>query len=334
MNSKENVIRSLEFKTPERIPLIFPSCGFTDVTNLQLRWDKNWNPELPKFDFINSREPGKFADEWDCVWTVNGMGDMGQVTGHPLEDFSKVEEYKFPDPYAPGRFQEIENSKNNDKYILFWMPLTLFERLYMLHGFDKTLMDFYLDQKNIEKLLNIILDFNLKIIEQIGEKKLNINGIGITDDWGTGQSTFISVELWKKFFKKKYEKIINLAHSYGFHVWMHSDGKINDFIPEFINIGLDAINMPSTKIVGIKEIGDKFNGKICFFNGVDNQTTLLNGDEKEIEDEARCVIENWGSKRGGIIIYFDDDNWDAIGINDERKYMVFNIFQRLSTYYS
>jgi len=289
---------------------------------------------MPKFDFINSREPGNFIDEWGCIWTVTGADNMGQVTGHPLEDFSKVKEYKFPDPCASGRFQEIENSKNNDKYILFWIPLTLFERSYMLHGFDKTLIDFYLDPRNIERLLNIILDFNLKIIEQIGKKKLSINGVGITDDWGTGQSTFISVELWKKFFKKKYEKIINLAHSYGFHVWMHSDGKINKLIPEFIDIGLDAINMPSTKIVGIKEIGDKFNGKICFFNGVDNQTTLLNSDEKEIEDEARCVIENWGSKRGGIIIYFDDDNWDAIGINDERKYMVFNIFQRLSTYYS
>ena len=63
MNSKENVIRALEFRTPKRIPLIFPSCGFTDVINLQLRWDKNQNPRLPKFDFINSREPGNFIDD-------------------------------------------------------------------------------------------------------------------------------------------------------------------------------------------------------------------------------------------------------------------------------
>jgi len=333
MNSKENVIRALEFRTPERIPLIFPSCGFTDVINLQLRWDKDWNPRLPKFDFINSREPGNFIDEWGCIWTVTGKGNMGQVTGHPLEDFSKVEEYKFPDPYALGRFEEIENNKDDNKYILFWIQLTLFERLYMLHGFDRTLMDFYLNPEMIEKILNIILNFNLKIIGQIGEKKLNVNGIGITDDWGTGQSTFISIKMWRKFFKNKYKQIIDFSHKYGFHVWMHSDGKINDFVPEFIDIGLDAINMPSTKIVGIKEIGDKFKGKICFFNGVDNQTTLLDGNKKEIEDEARCLIENWGSKRGGIIIYFYDDNWEAIGVSDERKYMVFNIFQSLSTYY-
>ena len=83
MNSKENVIRALEFRTPERIPLIFPSCGFTDVVDLQLGWDKNWNPGLPKFDFINSREPGNFIDEWGCIWTVTGKDNMGQVTGFP-----------------------------------------------------------------------------------------------------------------------------------------------------------------------------------------------------------------------------------------------------------
>lgn len=334
MNSKENVTRAIEFRTPNRIPLIFPSCGFTDVINLQLGWDKNWNPGMPKFDFINSREPGNFIDEWGCIWTVTGVGDMGQVTGHPLEDFSKIDGYKFPDPYAPGRFEEIKNNTNDSKYILFWIPLTLFERLYMLHGFDKTLMGFYLDPKNIEKLLNIVLNFNLKIIKQIGDNKLNVDGIGITDDWGTKQSTFISLELWRKLFKEKYKKIINLSHKYDFHVWMHSDGKINNFIPEFIDIGLDAINMPSTKLVGIREIGKKFNGKICFFNGVDNQTTLLSGSKNEIENEAKLIIESWGSKRGGIIIYFDDDNWEAMGISEERKYMVFNIFKRLSTYYS
>jgi len=173
----------------------------------------------------------------------------------------------------------------------------------------------------------------LKIINQIGDNKLNIDGIGITDDWGTGQSTFISVDLWRKIFKNKYRQIIGLAHKYGFHVWIHSDGKINEFIPEFIDVGLDAINLSSPKVVGIKEIGDRFNGKICFFNGVDNQTTLLFGNQNEIEEEAKLIIKSWSSKEGGIIIYFDDDNWEAMGISKDRKNMVFKIFKKLSNYY-
>ncbi|MCL5073154.1 MAG: hypothetical protein M1308_20030, partial [Actinobacteria bacterium] len=244
-----------------------------------------------------------------------------------------IKNYKFPDPFASGRFIEIEKNIDNDKYTLFWIPLTLFERLYMLHGFDKTLMDLYLDQANVVKLLDIILDFNLKIIKQIGDSKLKIDGIGITDDWGTGQSTFISVDLWRKIFKDKYRQIIYLAHKYGFHVWMHSDGKINEFIPEFIDIGLDAVNLSSPKTVGIKEIGERFNGKICFFTGVDNQSTLLSGSKKEIEDEAEFIIKSWGSKKGGIIVYFDDDNWEAMGVDKGRKTMVFNVFRKLSEYY-
>jgi len=334
MNSKEVITRALEFRSPNRIPIICPSCGYTDVINIQLKPDKNWCPNLPKFEFINSKTPGNFIDEWGCIWTVTGKDNMGQVTGHPLVDFKYMKNYNFPNPYAPGRFEEIINNNNDDKYILFWIPFTLFERLYMLHGFDKTMVDLYLDRKNIIQLLDIILNFNLEVIDQIGKNNLKIDGIGITDDWGTGQSTFISLNLWREIFKNKYKQIIDLSHKYGFHVWMHSDGKINEFIPDFIELGLDAINLPSPKVVGIKEIGLNFNGKICFFTGVDNQTTLISGSKKEIEDEAKLIIKYWGSKKGGIIFYFDDDNWEALGINSERKLTVFNILKKLEDYFN
>lgn len=333
MNGKEIVIRSLEFKTPERIPLIFPRSGFSDVVNLQLQWDKNWKPELPIFKFVNSKKPGKFIDEWGSIWETAGMNNMGLVVGHPLEDLEKIGEYKFPDPYSPGRFIEIENNKNFEKYILFWMPLTLFERLYMLHGFEKTLIDLYLDQKKIEKLLNIILDFNLKIIDRIGKEKLDIDGIGITDDWGTNDNLFISIDLWRKIFKEKYKKLFDLIHRYKLKVWMHSDGRINELLPEFIDIGLDVINLNSPKLLGIQEIGKKFKGKLNFFNGVDNQSTLISGSDKDIESEARLIFDFWGSKDGGIIVYFDPDNWEAMGIDKERENMVFNIYKKLMYYY-
>jgi uroporphyrinogen decarboxylase len=332
LNSKDIVIRSLEFKYPDRVPLMLESCGYTDVLNLFIRPDKDWRPNLPEWSFENN--PGKYIDEWGCIWTVTRKYDMGQVTCHPLTDLSKIKYYKFPNPDAGGRFKEAYKVKqDNNKYKLFWIVLTLFERLYMLHGFSETLIDIKTKTKDIEGLLDIILDFNLKIIEKINKAGVPVDGIGITDDWGTEQSLFIAPELWRKLFKKRYKKLVELCHRYGLHLWMHSDGKINEIMNDLIEIGIDAINLNSPELLGIEEVGNKWKGVINFFSSIDTQKTLVYGNEKEIREEFEKVAFNWGSSKGGLIIYLDDGNYNTLGVNDERKKKVCKILQEYKNYY-
>jgi len=332
VESKEIVIRSLEFKYPERIPLMLESCGYTDILNLFICPDKDWRPNLPEWSFENN--PGKYIDEWGCIWTVTKENDMGQVTGHPLVDLEKVKNYKFPNPNAEGRFKEVFKVKqNNSKYKLFWIQLTLFERLYMLHGFSDTLIDIKIKTKDIEELLDIILNFNLEVIERINKERIPVDGIGITDDWGTGESLFISPELWRKVFKKRYRKLINLSHKYGLHVWMHSDGRINEIMNDLIEIGVDAINLNSPELLGIEEVGKRWKGKINFFSSIDTQKTLVFGSEKEIREEFEKVAYNWASKKGGLIIYLDDGNYNTLEIDAERKKMICGILREYKNYY-
>lgn len=332
MKSREIVVRSLEFKYPERIPLMLQSCGYTDILNLFISPDKNWHPDLPKWDFKNN--PGEYIDDWGCIWTVARKDDMGQVTGHPLTDLEKIKNHSFPDPEAQGIFREVFKVRQNDKYRLFWMQLTLFERLYMLHGFNDTLIDIKVKTKEIEELLDIILNFNLNVINRIDEEKIPVDGIGITDDWGTNESLFISPELWRKIFKKRYKSLIDASHKYGLHIWMHSDGKINEIMEDLVEIGVDAINLNSPDLLGIEEVGKRWRGKINFFSSIDTQKTLISGTEKEIREEFERVADSWASKRGGLIIYLDDDNYSALRVDIDRKEMICGILKDYIDYYN
>ena len=332
MKSKEIVIRSVEFRYPERIPLMLESCGYSDVINTFICPDEEWSSELPEWSFEN--KPGRYIDEWGCVWTVLKENDMGQVTGHPLADIKKITNYKFPDPYVKGRFKEVFEIKNYDKYRLFWIQLTLFERLYMLHGFSETLIDIMHKTKEIEYLLDSILGFNLEILGRINTEKIPVDGIGITDDWGTQTSLFISPKIWRNVFKKRYKRLIDFAHKYGLHVWMHSDGKINDIMDDLVDIGLDAINLNSPELLGIEEIGEKYRGKISFFSSIDTQKTLISGSKNEIRDEIEKVINSWASRKGGFIIYLDDGNYSTLGVSAERKKTVADILKEYTDYLS
>ena len=85
--------------------------------------------------------------------------------------------------------------------------------MYFLHGFLETLEDLYLKPKEIGYLADKIVDFQVGIAEGLKPFKDKIHGIALCDDWGTQNSTFISVDLWRKFFKKRYKAIFEAYHS-------------------------------------------------------------------------------------------------------------------------
>jgi len=242
-------------------------------------------------------------DEWGCVWGSTEQDNMGQVKGHPLKDWEAMKDYKFPDPNVQGRFANLENllKDANGKYVLLNCPFTLFERMHYLHGFTELLQDFYLHPKEVHELAERVLTFQIGIVKGLKNFKGRVHGILMTDDWGTYGSTIISLPLWREVFKQKYKRLFAVIHDMGMYAWLHSCGRINDFVGEFIDIGLDVINFGQPTVVGVEKIGNRFAGKICFANCIDIQKTLPFGTLEQIKAEAKLLIEKWGTSRGGFI---------------------------------
>jgi len=113
----------------------------------------------------------------------------------------------------------------------------------------------------------------------------------------------------------------------GMHFWLHSCGRINDLIPEFIDLGIDVINLQQPRALGIEDIGNRFRGKICFESLVDIQRTLPHGTPEEIEEEARLLLEHWSTTEGGFILS-DYEESAAIEASYEQKKTMFEAFKK------
>jgi uroporphyrinogen-III decarboxylase len=212
--------------------------------------------------------------------------------------------------------------------VLGYIGFGIFEQLHFLHGFTDSLADLHLNPPLIERLLDIITGFKLALIANYRKRFPGmIHGVTMTDDWGTQQATFISVPMWRRFFRPRYEKLIDAAHDAGMHFWLHSCGRVNDLIPEFIDLGLDVINLQQPRALGIEEIGRRFRGKICFETLVDIQATLPAGSEAEINEEAALLLEHWATPEGGFILS-DYDDPEAIQVSYEQKKTMFDAFKR------
>ena len=151
---------------------------------------------------------------------------------------------------------EARFAGSEGKYIRTGIFMLLFERMHALHGFEATLTDLYLERERIEALADRIVEVDLGIIENISRRFGDrIHGFSFTDDWGTQQAVFVRPALWDEFFKPRYKVLFDAIHAAGWHIWMHSCGKVNDYIEGLIEIGLDAINLQQPRALGIEEIG-------------------------------------------------------------------------------
>jgi uroporphyrinogen decarboxylase len=319
MSSYEVVRRAIEWDGPERLPLHFLlNTEPSDVVHV------NWNSLG-----VGDRNLRETCDEWGCLWVRSGLENMGQVKGHPLADWSALDYYRWPDPDNPAFYEGMEErfTGTQEKYVLTGIFMLLFERMWALHGFQNTLVDLYLERDWMEMLANRIVEFDLGIIQNISQRfPGRIHGLIFSDDWGTQQALMVSPQLWREFFKPRYRRIFGAIRGAGWHVWMHSDGKINAILDDLIEIGLDVIQLLQPQVVGIEEIGQHFRGRICIESQCDIQHTLPLKGAKEIQEEARLILEHWTTPQGGFILSIDDEDEADLNIPPEKTRTMLDAF--------
>lgn len=320
LTSYEVVRRAIEFGTPDRIPLRFAEFGFDDTHSVAP------NQILP-FEHQDQHEN---IDEWGCLWVRSRLDNMGQVKGHPLAEWNALDRYRWPDPDNPALYEGMDGklAGAENKYVLTEVIFTLFERLHMLHGYLETLQDLLLERERIEMVTERILEYDMRVIDNLSHKLPNaIHGICFTDDWGTQQGPMINPELWRSFFKPLYRRLFDQVHGIGWHVWLHSCGKINALLEDFVELGLDVGNFEQPRTLGIEEIGNRFRGRLCFAGPCDIQQTLPQKDEQQIFDEAKLLINCWGTPQGGFIGQ-DKDLEESYGATVKKRFAMLNAFQK------
>ncbi len=87
-------------------------------------------------------------------------------------------------------------------------------------------------------------------------------------------------ELFERFFAPRYKLLADTIHEYDWHFILHSCGRINEFVPRLIQLGVDVLNMQQPRAYGLVEFGGQFKGQVCFLTTCDIQSTLPGGSEQ------------------------------------------------------
>ena len=323
MSSFEVVKRAVRFDGPDRLPMRFATLDINDTHGVP----------------TNAIGTGDHSqrqtyDEWGCLWSRSQVANMGQVKGHPLEDWSALQGYHWPDADDPAYYEGMEDRFEGAeaKYVTTSIFMLLFERMHSLRGMTNVLTELHTDPGRMAFLADRIVDFDLAVIRNVGERfPGRIHGFTFTDDWGSELATFVSPRMWCSFFQPCYARLFDAAHAQGWDVWMHSCGKVNEIIGPLIEIGLDVINLQQPRALGIEEVGRQYAGRICFESLCDIQATLPFRDAETIRAEARLLLEHWATAEGGFVLS-DYGDGEAIGVPLWKKQVMLDAFRAYDPY--
>ena len=157
--------------------------------------------------------------------------------------------------------------------------------------------------KDVYELHTEVAIKNLELYRQaVGDK---IQAIAISGaDFGTQRGEFISVDMYREFYKPFHKKVNDWVHKNTlWKTFYHSCGSIVNLLDDFIDAGVDIINPVQTSAFGMdpKFLKDKYGERLVFWGGgVDTQRTLPFGTPEEVRKE---VIERLDifTKGGGYV---------------------------------
>lgn len=327
MDSREIVLRTIEYNGPERLAASFPAPYWHDLRFVSYEFDEDSQGQWHRV--AAGRE--ERVDAWGNTWARVDATSKGEVVRGAVEDWADLENLQLPDLANPTNFVKVReacNDPSNDRFLGGGLPGFPFNIARKMRRLDKFLMDILLESDKVADLLLRIENLLADVIVQYAQT--GVEAIFFCEDWGTQLGLMIRPDRWQEVFKPGFVRLCGVAHDHGLKVFMHSCGKMTDIIPDLIEAGIDLLQFDQPRIHGLDVLA-RFHGQVTFWCPVDIQRTLQTKDEDTIRAGAMEMIEKLGGPEGGFIAGYYGDNV-SIGLDPHWQDIACRAFMEYGNY--
>ncbi len=229
-------------------------------------------------------------DIFGVVWDRSIDKDIGNVKGCVLPE-ATLEGYEFPDPRSARFFEGIPDRirEHGDRFRVFNIGFSLYERAWTLRGMSNLMMDFYDHPAFVHELLNAIADFNVARVEEA--LKHDIDAVHFGDDWGQQRGLQMGPRIWHEFIYPVLARMYGVVRDAGKFVTIHSCGKVDELLDDLIAIGLNCFNPFQPEVMDVDGLMRKYRGRLAFHGGLSTQKTLPYGTPDDVRRATRHLLD-------------------------------------------
>jgi len=317
MNSKERVMSVFSSGIPDRVPVNYLAnpgidarlktyfglkpddaeglrkalhVDFRNVTGLYK--GKKLHADIP--------DRGVKVDYWGIhrKWVEHETGGYWDLCDFPLEHATEEEIANWPMP-NPDDFDYSGIGEECKKYSQYAINGSggfgdIINGNGMLRGMEQTLIDLVTDDPAGLLLADRRMEIQIEITRRILEAgKGEIDFIWLGEDLGSQNAPMISMELFRKHIKPRFQKYIDVAKTYEVKVMMHTCGSSSWAYNDFIEMGIHAVDtlQPEAKDMSPEYLKKTFGGRLAFHGCISTAGPVANGTVRETEDYCRKILE-------------------------------------------
>ncbi len=210
--------------------------------------------------------------------------------------------YPWPDGGAAWRLRHLREQavawrRQGFAVVLKSVCAGLLEMTIRLRGMEEALVGLLLG-KNVtgnllDHILKVKLDYWDRALDELGDV---VDVIAEGDDFGSQMSQLISKATFLDLIEPRQRELVRFMRRKApdAAVFFHSCGNIREFLPYFIDMGIQIINPVHITAEGMDPgaLKKDFGNDVVFWGGgIDTQGTLPNGTPHQVRDEVTRNVE-------------------------------------------
>jgi len=262
ITARENYLRLLRGQVPEYLPSMAEPCivGARDhmLTPIMAPDGPVYSPWGVKFVGSPDNNFGAMPEPGFII--LHDITKWRDVIKNPdMTGFDWEAHYKDPEIFGEvDRVNKCVITGGGD----------YFQTLVSFMGFEEALMAMYEEPEEVYALFDYLSEYFLLVVKNaICYTKPDI--YMLADDTASQAAPFFSPDMYRELLKPFYKRHTDMAHDAGLLIDHHNCGRCEDFIDEWMDLGICSWNPAQTgnDLVGIKaKYGDRLTMQGCWDN--------------------------------------------------------------------
>ena len=233
-----------------------------------------FDPVNPPLETIT--EPGLLAKHKETIFSF----DLPSFADEPIEHFQSRAEVLY----------------DRGECTVFNLCCHILAAGQLLRGYENFMVDLLINKKMVRNLLDYLIEGYCRRIDWLVPfLKDKVDVILLNDDLGTQNGPMLSPSTYREMIKPYQERLFKyVKKSFNKPILFHSCGAVREFIPDLIEVGVDALNPVQLSAAGMELEGLKrdFGNDITFWGGgIDTQEVLNRKTPAEVKDAVKKNVD-------------------------------------------
>jgi len=165
---------------------------------------------------------------------------------------------------------------------------SFFDSAMLAIGVTEALYMFYDNRPLLEKLMDILLEHQHKVMQAICDRYAgDIALVMVNDDIAHNSGLMIHPKMFMEIFPHRMKQLISPAKEHDKLVLMHTDGKLDKVLPILYEVGININHPVEPESNDLLEVKRKWAGRMAFIGNV-HTPMLAYGRKEQIEEQVQA----------------------------------------------